>query len=84
MGRETLGSMMIQGIGLNLTGLWLLLGTGLILGPLGWTGTGVAITLKLIGDGQLIRAYWLWRAQHAQPVPPTETLVWSTETDGPV
>ncbi len=61
--RETLGSMVVQGIGLNLTGLLLLGGTGLILGPLGWTGTGVAVALKLIGDSHLIRAYWLWQSQ---------------------
>jgi hypothetical protein len=65
--RETMLSMLSQGIGLNLSGLILWAGGGMILGPLGWTSTLLAIALKLIGDGQLIRAYWMWQLRHPAP-----------------
>ncbi|NJK63638.1 MAG: hypothetical protein HC921_13995 [Synechococcaceae cyanobacterium SM2_3_1] len=66
--RETMLSMLSQGVGLNLSGLILWAGGGMILGPLGWTSTLLAIALKLIGDGQLIRAYWMWQMRHPAPV----------------
>ncbi len=68
--RETVFGMWVQGLGLNLSALALLAAAGTIFGPVGWTGTGVALLLKLIGDGQLIRAYWLWQSQQQQGKPP--------------
>ncbi|MEN9226893.1 MAG: hypothetical protein Q6L60_15500 [Thermostichus sp. HHBFW_bins_43] len=65
-GRETVLWMWVQGLGLNLSGLALLAATGTIFGPVGWTGTAVAVMLKLIGDGQLVRGYWLWQSQQQQ------------------
>lgn len=64
--RETVLWMWVQGLGLNLSALALLAAAGAAFGPVGWTGAGVAIMLKLIGDGQLIRGYWLWQSQQQQ------------------
>lgn len=59
--RDTLISLTTQGLGLNLSGLLLVMGGQIILGPLGWTSLSIALLLKLIGDSQLVRAYWIWK-----------------------
>ncbi|MDT7945340.1 MAG: hypothetical protein RRA39_03400 [Cyanobacteriota bacterium PSP.bin.10] len=64
--RETVLWMWVQGLGLNLSGLALLAAAGTAFGPLSWTGATVAVMLKLIGDGQLVRGYWLWQSQRQQ------------------
>ncbi|MGY2710145.1 hypothetical protein [Thermostichus sp. MS-CIW-28] len=64
--RETVLWMWVQGLGLNLSGLALLAAAGTAFGPLSWTGTTVAVMLKLIGDSQLVRGYWLWQSQRQQ------------------
>jgi hypothetical protein len=55
--------MLVQGFGLNVSGLLLLACAGAFFGPLSWTGTGIALTIKLIGDAHLMRAYWLWQSK---------------------
>ncbi|MFS8860284.1 hypothetical protein [Synechococcus sp. B60.1] len=76
--RETVWWMGVQGLGLNLSGLALLAAAGATFGPLGWTSATVAVMLKLIGDSQLLRAYWLWQSRHrqagSQPVTSTAAL----------
>ncbi|MFS8876155.1 hypothetical protein [Synechococcus sp. R5-13] len=64
--RETVLWMWVQGLGLNLSGLALLAAAGAAFGPLSWTGATVAVMLKLIGDSQLVRGYWLWQSQRQQ------------------
>lgn len=64
--RETVLWMWVQGLGLNLSGLALLEAAGAAFGPLSWTGATVAVMLKLIGDSQLVRGYWLWQSQRQQ------------------
>ncbi len=75
---ETVLWMWVQGLGLNLSGLALLAAAGNVFGPLGWTTTTVAVMLKLIGDSQLVRGYWLWQsrqqARGSQPVSSTAAL----------
>jgi hypothetical protein len=61
--RDTLISLTTQGLGLNLSGLLLVIGGQSVIGPLGWTSLSVALLLKLIGDSQLMRAYWIWKAE---------------------
>lgn len=63
MERETMPTMLAQGLGLNASGLLLLAGAGAVLGPLSWSCLVVAVVLKLIGDSHLIRAYWLWQTR---------------------
>jgi hypothetical protein len=61
-GHESVLLTVIQGLGLNVSGLALLASAGFALGPLALTGTLLAIVIKLIGDSHLVRAYWLWQA----------------------
>ncbi|GAB4211107.1 MAG: hypothetical protein OHK0012_02960 [Synechococcales cyanobacterium] len=62
---DPISSLVLQGLGLNLSGILLLAATTSALGPLGWAGTTVAFAIKCIGDAQWIRAYRLWQAQNA-------------------
>ncbi len=63
--RESLLGMGVQGLGLNLSGLALLVAAGTAFGPLSWTGV-VAVMLKLIGDSQLLCGYWHWQSRRQE------------------
>lgn len=66
---DPISTLVLQGLGLNVSGMLLLAATTSVLGPLGWAGTTVAFAIKFIGDTQWIRAYRLWQAQQQdQPV----------------
>ncbi|MGF1577492.1 MAG: hypothetical protein ACFCU9_16430 [Cyanophyceae cyanobacterium] len=67
--RESILFTVIQGLGLNMSGLALLASAGFALGPVALTGTILAIIVKLIGDSQLVRAYWLWQAIENDGIP---------------
>jgi len=69
---DPISTLVLQGLGLNVSGILLLSATTSVLGPLGWAGTTVAFAIKLIGDTQWIRAYRLWQAQqmHWTYLPP--------------
>ncbi len=62
---DPISTLVLQGLGLNVSGILLLSATTSVLGPLGWAGTTVAFAIKLIGDTQWIRAYRLWQAQQS-------------------